>query len=92
MAARHLDALVFPQMRSELTALHGEDTIQETTVSEINIAGLPVVTVPAGYYGSGAPFGLVFVGPMWSEASLLALAFDYECATQHRRAPQLSTV
>ena len=91
MAEHQLDALILPQMRSELTALHGEETIQETTVSEINIAGLPAVTVPAGYYPSGAPFGLVLVGRMWSEASLLALAYDYECATKHRRAPDLST-
>ena len=84
-----LDALVFPQMRDALPPLHGTGTILETTVSEINIAGLPGVTIPAGYYASGAPFGLIFVGPMWSEADLLGLAFDYECATHHRRAPEL---
>ena len=89
-ARHHLDALVFPQMRAELPPLHGPGTIQETTVSEINIAGLPVVTVPAGYYASGAPFGLVLVGPPWSEATLLALAHDYEGATRHRRAPTLT--
>ena len=33
---------------SALAPLHGTDTIHETTVSEINIAGLPGVTVPAG--------------------------------------------
>jgi aspartyl-tRNA(Asn)/glutamyl-tRNA(Gln) amidotransferase subunit A len=59
-------------------------------VSEINIAGLPAVTLPAGYYASGAPFGLVFVGRRWSEAALLAMAFDYESATHHRHAPVLS--
>ena len=60
-------------------------------MSEINIAGLPAVTVPAGYYASGAPFGLVFVGRRWSEAALLAMAFDYETATHHRRTPDLQT-
>ena len=89
IAEHHLDALVYPQMRSELPALHGKDVVRETVVSEINIAGLPAVTVPAGYYRSGSPFGLVFVGPMWSEASLLALAYDYECATRHRKPPTL---
>ncbi len=90
-ARERLDALVFPQMRDSLGPLHGTATIHETVVSEINIAGLPALTVPAGYYGSGAPFGLVFVGPMWSEATLLACAHDYECATRHRRAPVLVT-
>ncbi len=86
-ARERLDALVFPQMRSALGTLHGSDTIQETTVSEINIAGLPGVTVPAGAYASGAPFCMIVVGPRWSEADLLACAYAYEQATHHRRAP-----
>ena len=88
-AEARLDALAFPQMRSALPPLHGTDTIHETTVGEINIAGLPGVTVPAGYYASGAPFNLIFVGRMWGEADLLGLAYAYECATRHRRAPVL---
>jgi Asp-tRNA(Asn)/Glu-tRNA(Gln) amidotransferase A subunit family amidase len=88
--ANKLDALVFPQMRDELPFLDSEGVINETTVCEINIAGVPVVTVPAGTYASGAPFNLVFVGRLWSEADLLALAFDFEAATNHRKAPALS--
>lgn len=84
-----LDALVFPQMRGPLAPLHGPDTILETTVSEINIAGLPGVTVPAGYYSAGAPFCLIMTGPLWSEAALLAYAYAYEQSTHHRRAPRL---
>ncbi len=89
-AKHQLDALVFPQMREELPFLNSDGVINETTVSEINIAGMPVVTIPAGYYDSGAPFNLVFVGKLWSEADLLALAYDYEKATNHRKAPALS--
>lgn len=84
-----LDGLVFPQMRREVPYLHSTDVIQETTVCEINIAGMPVVTVPAGYYPSGAPFNLVFVGKLWDEAALLAMAYDYEQATKYRVAPLL---
>ena len=84
-----LDAVVFPQMCEALTPLHGTGTIQGTTVGEINIAGLPGVTVPAGDYASGAPFNLIFVGRLWSEADLLAFAFAYESATRHRHAPTL---
>jgi amidase len=82
-----LDALVFPQMRQELPKLHSRDTIQETTVGELNIAGLPAVTVPAGFYASSAPFELIFVGRLWDEAALLTQAFAYEQATQHRVSP-----
>ena len=86
-AKHRLDALIFPQMRSALGPLHGGAAIEETTVSEINIAGLPGVTVPAGYYASGAPFGIIAIGPLWGEAELLAIAFAYEQATKHREAP-----
>ena len=89
MEAHGLDGLVFPQMRDELPPLHAGRAINETTVCEINIAGLPGVTVPAGFYASGAPFNLIFVGRMWSEADLLGFAYDYEQATHHRRAPAL---
>ncbi|MGJ7490504.1 amidase [Variovorax sp. ZT4R33] len=88
-AAHRLDALVFPQMREELP-LNKTGTIQETTVGEINIAGMPAVTVPAGYYASGAPFGLLFVGKLWSEADLLAFAYGYESVTRHRKVPALT--
>ncbi len=90
VVARHrLDALVFPQMRQELPSREGRDYIRETTVSEINIAGLPGVTAPAGYYASGAPFNLIAVGPQWSEAALIGIAYAYEQATRHRTAPTL---
>ncbi|CAM3248570.1 amidase [Paracoccus nototheniae] len=84
-AEHRLEGLAFPQMRQEVPPLHGTETIQETTVGELNIAGLPGVTVPAGYYASGAPFQLIFVGPLWSEAGLLSQAYAYETATRHRR-------
>ena len=89
MAKHALDALVFPQMREELPPLHGPGTLRETSVCEINIAGLPGVTVPAGTYASGSPFGLIFIGPQWSEALLLSLAYAYEQATHHRVPPPL---
>jgi amidase len=85
MAEHRLDALAFPQMLDELPPMRGEDTIKATTVSEINIAGLPGVTVPAGYYASGAPFGLIFVGRQWDEATLIRLAYAYEQTTLHRK-------
>lgn len=88
-ARERLDGLVFPQMREELPPIQMGQTIQETTVGEINIAGLPAVTVPAGDYASGAPFGLLFVGRQWSEADLLAYAYSHEQATHHRKPPAL---
>jgi Asp-tRNA(Asn)/Glu-tRNA(Gln) amidotransferase A subunit family amidase len=85
--ARHrLDGLAYPQMLQEIPDLHSGEAILETTVGELNIAGLPGVTVPAGYYDSGAPFELIFLGPLWTEPTLLQQAYAYEQSTLHRRA------
>ena len=44
------------------------------------------ITVPAGFIG-GLPVGISFVGRAWSEPTLIKLAYAYEQATKHRRAP-----
>lgn len=83
-ARERLDALVFPQMADPLPRRGASEAIRETTVCEINIAGLPGLTVPAGRLASGEPFALIFVGPAWSEARLLRLAAAWEHETARR--------
>jgi amidase/aspartyl-tRNA(Asn)/glutamyl-tRNA(Gln) amidotransferase subunit A len=89
MDSHHLDALVFPQALSETPLLDSGEFITPTNISPINIAGLPVICVPAGYYPSGTPFGIVFIGRLWDESSLLALAYDWEQHVHARRPPTL---
>lgn len=89
IGTHQLDGFVLPQSTDPLPGIFSKETYPATTVSEINIAGLPGVTVPAGTYANGAPFALIFVGPMWSEADLLAFAYAYEQATHHRPVPVL---
>lgn len=56
------------------------------------VAGYPHLTVPMGDVG-GLPVGLSFIGPAWSEASLLNLGYAYEQATMKRTDPRfLKTV
>lgn len=50
------------------------------------VAGTPSVTVPMGHV-RGLPLGLSFMGPAWSEAELLAMAYAFEQATLARRPP-----
>ena len=50
------------------------------------VAGYPNVTVPAGFVGP-LPVGLSFFGRAWSEPTLIKLAYAYEQATKHRKAP-----
>jgi Asp-tRNA(Asn)/Glu-tRNA(Gln) amidotransferase A subunit family amidase len=89
MAEHGLDALAFPQSSSALPGVFDTASYPATTVSEINIAGLPAVTVPAGRFDNGSPYSLILVGRLWSEAALLCLAFAYEQATHHRIVPRL---
>jgi Asp-tRNA(Asn)/Glu-tRNA(Gln) amidotransferase A subunit family amidase len=89
MDEHKLDGLVFPQSEGPLPGIFETTEYPATTVSEINIAGLPGVTVPAGQFANGSPFALIFVGKMWSEAELLGFAFDYEQASRHRIVPEL---
>jgi len=50
------------------------------------VAGYPHITVPAGQV-FGLPVAISFVGTAWSEPTLIRLAYAYEQATKHRRAP-----
>jgi amidase len=52
------------------------------------IAGYPSITVPAATV-KGLPVGISFFGKAWTEATLLALAADFEAQTKARREPQL---
>jgi amidase len=57
----------------------------------LNKLGIPAVVVPAGFYGSGLPYGLEIAGDQWSDGDLLSYAYDFEQRTHHRRPPQLRT-
>jgi len=52
------------------------------------VAGYPAVTVPAGYV-FGLPVGLTLFAGAWTEPALIRMAFAFEQATTHRRAPRL---
>ncbi|WLD93234.1 amidase family protein [Alkalihalobacillus sp. AL-G] len=50
-------------------------------------AGYPSVTVPGGFTKDGEPVGVTFTGLAYSEPALIGLAYAYEQATKHRKAP-----
>ncbi len=45
------------------------------------VSGYPAISVPAGLV-SGLPVGVTFMGPAWSEPTLIALAYAFEQAGQ----------
>jgi Asp-tRNA(Asn)/Glu-tRNA(Gln) amidotransferase A subunit family amidase len=84
-----LDAVVYPtwsnppRLIGDLNTPHGDNN-QLFAPS----TGFPAITVPMGYTrGNTLPAGLQFFGRAWSEPTLLKLAYAYEQATHHRRAP-----
>ncbi|AEB11001.1 amidase [Marinithermus hydrothermalis] len=73
-AQHRLDALVFPMNWGASVGAK---------------AGYPSLTVPAGYTPAGQPVGLTFLGPAWSEATLIRLAYAFEQGTHARKPPVL---
>jgi aspartyl-tRNA(Asn)/glutamyl-tRNA(Gln) amidotransferase subunit A len=55
----------------------------------VNIAGIPAISIPAGFAGN-LPIGMQIMGKPFSEETLLHIAFAYEQATDwHKRKPPL---
>jgi amidase len=91
MDAQQLDALLYP---ANLARPHTHEGGLErfggepSTCQESALTGLPQVTVPGGFIGGGRyPFGISFLGRLWSDARVLTLGYAYEQATRHRRPP-----
>jgi len=55
----------------------------------INIAGLPAISIPAGF-ADGLPIGMQIIGKPFDEETILHIAFAYEQATDwHKRKPPI---
>ncbi len=88
MKEHKLDALVAPTGGPAwLTDFINGDHYGGSFSSPAAVAGYPHITVPAGF-ANGLPVGLSFVGGAFSEAALIRMAYAYEQATLHRRAPR----
>jgi amidase len=87
MDKHKLDALVAPTLGPACVTdlLNGDRWLGDASTAPA-VAGYPHVTVPAGFV-FGLPVGLSFFGRAWSEGTLLKLAYAFEQATKHRRAP-----
>ncbi|MDE3156948.1 MAG: amidase [Acidobacteriota bacterium] len=88
MDTYRLDALVAPTGGPAwLIDLVNGDFVTGGATTYPAVAGYPHITVPCGF-DFGLPIGLSFFGRAWSEPTLLKLAYAYEQATKHRRAPK----
>ena len=88
MTKHRLDAIVAPTGSPAWTTdLTNGDHFSGASSTPAAVAGYPNINVPAGYV-HGLPVGISFFGRAWSEPTLIKLAYAYEQATHHRRAPQ----
>ena len=92
-----LDGLFFPQAGAPIPDLvedperpeYSPNNHPELPSNIVNALGVPVVTVPFAYYEDRTPFVLAFIGDTWTEAAMLAYAYDFEQATNARIPPAL---
>ena len=91
MTKHRLDALIAPVTGPAwpIDLLNGDHFVGGSTTPAA-VAGYPNISVPMGDV-FGLPVGLSFFGRAWSEDKLIALAFSYEQASRHRRAPKFLT-
>ena len=89
------DALVTPTSPTTAFKLGEklEDPLQmylsDVCTLPINIAGVPAISIPAGF-ASGLPIGMQIIGKPFDEETILHIAFAYEQATDwHEREPLL---
>jgi amidase len=83
-----LDAIVAPTGGPAWTTdvING-DHFSGASSTPAAVAGYPNINVPAGY-SHGLPIGISFFGRAYSEPALIKIAYAYEQATKHRRAPR----
>ena len=91
MNEHQLDAIVAPTRDLPWTTDHikGDRLDGGSSAGPAAIAGYPDISVPMGFV-SGLPAGVSFFGRAWSEPVLIRIAYAFEQATQHRRAPTFS--
>ncbi|NNM81484.1 MAG: Asp-tRNA(Asn)/Glu-tRNA(Gln) amidotransferase subunit GatA [Burkholderiales bacterium] len=72
----------------------GDDPVQmylsDIYTIAVNLAGLPGMSIPAGFASNGRPVGLQIVGNYFSEAKMLNVAHQYQKNTDwHLRMPSI---
>jgi aspartyl-tRNA(Asn)/glutamyl-tRNA(Gln) amidotransferase subunit A len=83
-----LDALLTPTTPTtafQMGAVYGDSVLMQYAdqlTVPANHAGIPGISLPAGFDAQGLPIGIQLLGPDFSEGSLLNLAHAFETETQ----------
>ncbi len=94
-AFKQCDVIMGPTSPSTAFRLgeKGDDPVQmylsDIYTIAVNLAGLPGMSIPAGFGSNGLPVGLQIIGDYFAEAQMLNVAHQYQLATDwHHRAPR----
>ena len=88
MTEHKLDAMIAPTGGPAwVTDLVNGDHFAGGYSTPSAVAGYPNINVPVGM-AYGLPVGMSIFGRAWSEPRLIGIAYSFEQATKHRRAPQ----
>ncbi len=90
----HLDGFVYPaiQMPPVDETLLQDGRLTEGPHSDtdwVNMLGVPAISIPAGFYPNGLPFGIEISTRKWHDGDMIGWAYDYEQHTHHRKPPAL---
>jgi Asp-tRNA(Asn)/Glu-tRNA(Gln) amidotransferase A subunit family amidase len=90
MAKNHLDAIVYPTWSNPPRKV-GDTTSPAGDNSQVLSpqTGFPAITVPMGFTHGMLPAGLTFLGPSFSESTLIRYVYDFEQTTRQRKDPPL---
>jgi Asp-tRNA(Asn)/Glu-tRNA(Gln) amidotransferase A subunit family amidase len=90
MATQHIDAIVYPTW-SNAPRKVGDVSSPAGDNSQVLSpqTGFPAITVPMGFTHGTLPAGLTFLGPAFSEATLIRYAYDFEQTVNQRKDPPL---
>ena len=90
MSARHVDAIVYPTWSNPPRKV-GDTSSPAGDNSQVLSpqTGFPAITVPMGFTHGSLPAGLTFLGPAFSEATLIRCAYDFEQTVRQRKDPPL---
>ena len=91
LTSNRLDAMVYPTSSRRPELINAPPDVPggaaATGSNLANLTGFPDLIVPAGFTSDRLPVGISFVGPAFSEGTLLGLGYAFEQATKARRRP-----
>jgi Asp-tRNA(Asn)/Glu-tRNA(Gln) amidotransferase A subunit family amidase len=92
MADHRLDAIVHKAVEHQPTLIRdgvNPPFVDQKGAPHINtfLMYVPSIVVPAGFTRDNLPAGITFLGRPYADAKMIQLAYAYEQATRHRRAP-----